>query len=114
MAINVLEDGNTQEFGQDSGGGKTMVSLAVRIAITRLIQRDKESYLNVIFLDEPDSALDPANKRAFTDLVTKTLIREFKFDQVFWITHTREIQESIPDVLMVLRERKYSTARWLS
>ena len=114
MTINIIEDGNTQEFGQDSGGGKVMVSLTVRIAITRLIQRDKESYLNVIFLDEPDSALDPANKRAFTDLVTKTLIREFKFEQVFWITHTREIQDSIPDVIMVKREQTHSTARWLN
>lgn len=113
LSIKVLENGTEQNFAMESGGGKTLVSFSNRLALTRLIQRKTGSKFNVLFLDEPDSALDPVNKSAFMDLISKTLIKQFSFQQVFWITHSKEIQESIPNVLKVTRHQKHSTAAWL-
>jgi len=113
LSIKVLENGQETSFAQESGGGKTLVSFANRLALTRLVQRKTGSKFNVLFLDEPDSALDVVNKAAFMDLISKTLIRHFGFEQIFWITHAKEIQESIPYVLKVMRHRKHSTAAWL-
>jgi len=113
LQLRVLEDGEDEGFHMESGGGKTLVSLAVRLALTRLKQRQSGSRFNVLLLDEPDAALDPENKKAFIRLLTKTLVKEFGFEQVFWISHDREIQESIPHVLNVTKTGKKAKAVWL-
>ena len=113
LQLRVIDGVNDSGFYMESGGGKTLVSLAVRIALTRLKQRQTGSDFNVVFLDEPDAALDKENKHAFVQLITKTLIKEFGFQQVFWVSHDREIQGSIPDVLKVIRYSTYSKARWV-
>lgn len=113
LTVKVMENGEQQGFHMESGGGKIMVSFSNRLALTRLQQRKTGSEFNVLFLDEPDSALDPVNKAAFMDLVTTTLVREFGFEQIFWISHDKNIQESIPHVLQVMRHQKHSTVQWL-
>lgn len=113
LNIKVIENGVEGGFHMESGGGKTLVSLSTRIALTRLIQRQTGSRFKVIFMDEPDTALDDVNKDVFMRLITKTLIKEFHFEQVFWITHAKEIQESIPNVLKIKRFSSYSKAVWV-
>lgn len=112
LQLRVLENGVDEGFHMESGGGKALVSIAVRIALTRLKQRQSHSRFNVLFLDEPDSAFDPVNKKAFTNLITKTLVRDFGFEQVFWISHDKQIQESVPNVLKIKRYETYSKAVW--
>ena len=113
LQLRVLEDGHNEGFHMESGGGKTMVSLSVRLALTRLKQRQTNSRFNVLFLDEPDAALDKSNKKAFIQLITRTLIKEFGFEQVFWISHDPEIQESIPNVLSISKVNGESKTRWV-
>jgi len=113
LQLRVLENGVDEGFHMESEGGKTMVSLSVRIGMTRLKQRQNHSRFNVLFLDEPDASLDKANKKAFVRLITKTLIKEFGFEQIFWISHDKEIQESIPNVLKVIRHANHSTTTWI-
>lgn len=113
LTVKVLEDGEEHDFSMESGGGKTIISFSNRLALTRLKQRKNNSEFNVLFLDEPDSALDKPNKRAFMDLVTKTLTTKFGIEQIFWITHDITIQEYTPHVLKVVRNEKHSTAVWL-
>jgi len=112
LQLRVLENGIDEGFHMESGGGKALVSIAVRIALTRLKQRQSGSRFNVLFLDEPDSAFDEANKKAFTNLITKTLVKDFGFEQVFWISHDKRIQESVPDVLKIQRYENHSKAVW--
>lgn len=113
LQIRVIEDGHNSSFNMESGGGKTLVSLAVRLAMTRLKQRQSHSRFNVLFLDEPDANLDPINKKAFVKLITTTLVKDFGFEQIFWISHDQEIQESIPYVLHAQRSGSTSKARWI-
>ena len=112
LQLRVLENGEDEGFHMESGGGKTLISIAVRIAMTRLLQRQTGSNFNVVFLDEPDSAFDPVNRANFVKLITTTLIKHFGFEQVFWITHAEEFQEQVPDVLRVKRFERHSEATW--
>lgn len=109
----VLDGGRDIGFKMESGGGKTLVSMSARIALTRLKQRQSDSKFSVLFLDEPDAALDPVNRSAFMRLLTETLIHEFGFKQVFWISHFKEVQESLPNVLKIVRHKTYSKAVWV-
>jgi len=113
LQLRVLEDGEDEGFWMESGGGKTLVSLAVRLALTRLKQRQSGSCFNVLFLDEPDAMLDQKNKQAFIKLLTGTLVKEFAFEQIFWISHDPEIQGSIPHILSVTKPGKKAKAVWL-
>ena len=113
LHLTVIEGDNSMDFRMESGGGKTMVALAVRIGMTRLKQRETGSRFKVLFLDEPDASLDKVNKAAFVKIITKTLLKDFGFKQIFWVSHDREIQESIPHVLCVKRFKTYSKAAWL-
>lgn len=113
LTVKVLENGEEHDFELDSGGGKTIISFSNRLALTRLKQRKSGSNFNVLFLDEPDSALDRPNKKAFMDLITTTLIKKFGFEQVLWISHNKTICESIPHILKVVRHETHSTAGWL-
>ena len=113
LHLTVIEGDNETDFRMESGGGKTMVALSVRIGMTRLKQRETGSRFRVLFLDEPDASLDPVNKAAFVKLITETLIKDFGFQQVFWISHDRNIQESIPHVLKMTRYKTHSKATWL-
>lgn len=112
LQLRVLENGEDEGFHMESGGGKTLISIAVRIAMTRLLQRQTGSNFNVVFLDEPDSAFDPVNRANFVKLITTTLIKHFGFEQVFWITHAEEFQEQVPHVLRIKRFEKHSEATW--
>lgn len=114
LQLRVLEDGFDEGFYMESGGGKTMVSLSVRLALTRLKQRQTHSKFNVLFLDEPDAALDKMNKKAFVQLITRTLVKEFGFEQVFWISHDKEIQESIPHVLAIQKINGENKTVWVN
>lgn len=112
LQLRVQENGHDSGFHMESGGGKTLVSIATRVALTRLLQRQTGSTFNAIFLDEPDSAFDSVNRAAFVKLITTTL-KELGVEQVFWITHAKEIQEQVPHVLRVKRHNTYSEAEWL-
>jgi len=111
--LRVIDNGSEESFGLESGGGKTMISLSVRTALTLLKRRQTGSEFNVLFLDEVDAMLDQENKIAFMNLVTKILIKKFGFEQIFWISHDSRISESTPHTLKVVRNGKYSKAGWL-
>lgn len=112
LHLSVMENGNETNFEQESGGGKALISIAVRIALTMLMRRQKGSVLNVLFFDEPDSAFDEENKQVFMQMVTRVLVEYCNVQQVFWISHDKRIQNSVPHVLKVRRYKNYSKAVW--
>jgi len=113
LHIKIIENSNESNFEMESGGGKTLVSLAVRIALSKLKMNQTNSNFNVIFLDEPDSSLDTHNKNTFIKLITELLIKYFGFEQIFWITHEKNIQESIDNVLQITRYNNHSKTSWV-
>ena len=111
--LSVLEHGNETSFDMESDGGMFFISFAVRIALTMLKQRQTGSQFRVLFLDEIDASLDVDAREQLMKLVTTVLIKQFGFQQVFWVSHFKNIQDSVPHTLKVLRKKKYAKAKWV-
>lgn len=105
-------EGQVSEFGLDSGGGKTLLSFAVRLALMFMKVRESTGDIPPVVLDEVLADLDPINRAAVLDMVTNVLVRKFGVQQVFVISHQAETQEAIEDVLLVTRHNYHSEVAW--
>ena len=105
LSLKVYEGDNERQFYMDSGGGKILLSVGIRLALTQLARRRKGSTWGTIFLDEVFGQLDETNRRLMADLVTSTLLKDLGFEQVFIISHDPSIQSSMSDQLIVRRNQ---------
>lgn len=113
ITIEVTENGETQDFNLDSGGGKTLVSYAVRIGITMLKRDQNKNKLSVLFLDEVDSALDPYFVDQITSSITKVLTKKLGFKQILMVSHKSKIRDAVPSILQVTRTTQgHSEVSW--
>ena len=87
-----------------------IISFCVRVALTMLKKRQNKSKLNMIFLDEVDSALDKHFWSAIIDVITRILTRVLGYDQILMISHKEEIKNAIPNIIKVVRYSDYSKA----
>ena len=92
----VREGGAVREFDLDSGGGKSLLAIAVRAALARFLGAV------VLVMDEVDGRLDDANLRAFTRMVRG--LTEMGFEQVFVVSHRARVAESIENRIVVTRD----------
>lgn len=112
--IKIIDDKRPEGFYMESGAGRALFSISLRVALARLKQRQNQSKFSTLFLDEPDAPFDKINREAFIKLITTTFQKEFNFEQIFWISHSKDIQGSIPHVLKVIKGEKASKAIWLT
>jgi len=112
LSINVLENGQEKQFYMDSGGGKVLLSVAIRVALTRIAQRNTGTTWGTLFLDEVFGQLDEVNRMNMANLITQTLLNELGFEQVFLISHDRKIQSSMADTLIINKKETHSEAQW--
>ena len=113
LQLTVIQNHNETDFEMCSGGLKTLVSLAVRAALTMLLKRQNHTKLNVLFLDEIDSALDEANKEAIMNLVKNVFVNKLGFSQIFWISHDKTISQSVPYTILVKGYKEHSELEWV-
>ena len=101
---------NEDSFDMDSGGGKVLKSIGVRIALSLLKMRSTPDPLSILILDECFGELDSVNQEMVLQVVTSVATR-LGFSQVFIITHT-SIKDSFHDTLLVTRSEYYSEVSW--
>jgi DNA repair exonuclease SbcCD ATPase subunit len=110
----VVEDkGVERSFKMCSGGLKTVISLAVRVALSLLVKRQNKTNFSTIFLDEIDSALDATHKEQIKDLVVRVLVNQLGFAQVLWISHDKTISQSVPHTILVKGYKNHSELEWV-
>ena len=112
ISLKIIENGVEADFDGDSGGGKTILSYAIRIALTMLKRRQNKTRLNMLFLDEVDSALDAHLAASVIDSITKTLTKKLGYDQILLVSHKEEIKNAVPHILKVTRHPEYSVAEF--
>lgn len=110
LSLKVFEGGVERQFYMDSGGGKILLSVAMRLALTMLARRRKGTTWGTVYLDEVLGQLDQTNRRIVSDLISSVLMGELGFEQVFVISHDQNIQTSFEHQLVVRRnpEKGYS------
>jgi DNA repair exonuclease SbcCD ATPase subunit len=112
LSLKIIENGEQSDFEGDSGGGKTIVSYAVRIALTMLKRKQSKIKLNMLFLDEVDSALDSHLASTITDSITKLLTKKLGYEQIIMVSHKKEIQNAVPHIITVTKKGDYSVAKF--
>lgn len=105
LVVGVRDAGSVQTFDQDSGGGKTLLALAVRIALAKYLG------IRTLFLDEVCGSLDVENLRAMIETVGN-LTKE-GFPQVFIISHRHEVANVIPNTIVVQRDALHGKSELL-
>jgi hypothetical protein len=94
LSLKILENGVESDFEGDSGGGKTIISFCVRIALTMLKRRQNKCKLNMLFLDEVDSALDSHLAGTITNSITKHLTRKLGYEQIIMVSHKKRFKRN--------------------
>jgi ABC-type glutathione transport system ATPase component len=112
LILKIYEGDKETNFEQDSGGGKVLISVAIRLALMRLLIRKSNSKIKFVVLDEIFGMLDQVYRKSMLELIRDFVIKELNIDQVFIISHT-EISDYIDDIILITRHDKYSTFSWL-
>ena len=96
---------NTQNgpssFDALSGGEKQRVSLAISLAMNKLMREVAGDPMNILFLDEVAEALDESSSEAVFGL-----IQDFAddIDNVFIISHNQCLKDIVPTVITIVKE----------
>ena len=96
MEVKVVDAGKLQSFDQDSGGGKALLALVVRIALARFLG------LRILFLDEVCSNLDAENLNSVVEMIQR--LPDLGFRQVFVISHRRDLLEQLNACVVITRD----------
>lgn len=96
-----------KDYSLLSGGEKTQVNVALRLALSSLLINRHGTTIDSIFIDEALGALDSYNRYIIIDIL-KALSKKFK--QIFLISHHDDIKDSLPDSIIVEKKGKTSIA----
>lgn len=104
LSVVVIDQSGRRPLAADSGGGKAVLALAVRVALSRMLGA------KVLFLDEVCGMLDPM---ALEDLASMLrALPGLGFEQVFVISHRPEIAETMEHKIVVTRNRASGCSRF--
>jgi len=90
-----------------SGGEKTLIDFALRIALSVILSRRSGTQIETLILDEPFGSLDNRNKTKIMDTINSVRHR-FQFKKIFLITHDYELQDSCENIIEVIKDRSGS------
>jgi len=90
-----------------SGGEKTLIDFALRIALSIILSRRSGAQIETLILDEPFSSLDAQNKMKVMSAISYVK-NKFQFRKIFLITHDYELQGNCENVVEVIRDRNGS------
>jgi DNA repair exonuclease SbcCD ATPase subunit len=107
LDIAVYDNGQERPFEQYSGGEKTLVNLAIRLALSRVISSLHGVTVKSLFLDEILGSLDAVNREEVVKVIG-FLSRSFEFVAV--ISHTQEILSLVDAGIVIRRHTDHSTA----
>lgn len=91
----IVEGDRKQTFGQDSGGGRALVALATRVAMSRFLGA------TILVFDEVSGALDPYHQALLIRFLHK--LPSLGFHQVFVISHQKEVDDTMPSRIVATR-----------
>jgi DNA repair exonuclease SbcCD ATPase subunit len=105
ISLEVIDaNGRTQDFSQDSSGGKALAALALRVALAQHFG------FSVLFLDEVCASLDDENLDLMVRLLNR--LRSMGFDQVFVISHRQRVRDLLDRLIVVERDDALGRSRF--
>lgn len=107
LDISVLTPFGERPYTNYSGGEKTLIDFALRIALSIILTRRSECKIQTLILDEVFSELDSANKQIISKAL-RVIANKFNFKKILIISHAEELQDSFDDVIRVVFNGKES------
>jgi exonuclease SbcC len=105
FSIIVEQDGYEQNVNYLSGGEKTSVALAYRLALNMIVRKVATSMeSNLLILDEPTDGFSKEQLLKVQDILT-----ELECQQVIIVSHERELESFADQIFQVSKERGIST-----
>ena len=106
----IQQDGYQQEFAYMSGGEKTSVALAYRLALNSTMRRQAETLQsNLLILDEPTDGFSKAQLAK-----VRTILESLRAEQVIMVSHEAELEGYVDHVFAVAKSEGVSTVSRLS
>jgi len=96
-----------KDYSLLSGGERTQVSIALRLALSSLLSRRHGVSIDSVFIDEALGALDRYNRGVMMGIL-KILSKKFK--QIFMISHHEDVKDVLPDTILVKKRNGISKA----
>jgi len=100
LDIIVADENGVRSIDLYSGGEKTRIYLAVRLALVKLLALKGLNKLNILIIDEI-SDLDQSGMKSFLEIL-KTL--EEHFPQIFFVTHITDLTNEIKNNIILKKD----------
>jgi exonuclease SbcC len=95
----VTQDAYEQEVTNLSGGERTALALAYRLALNRTVQRRAGGSSGLLILDEPTDGFSKDQIAKMGDL-----LKELKLQQTIIVSHERELEGAVDHIFRVSKE----------
>lgn len=101
LNINVITPFGERPYTNYSGGEKTFIDFALRIALSVILTRRSKCKIQTLILDEVFGELDTVNKRIISKAL-RFIANRFDFKKIIIISHAEELQDSFDNVIRVV------------
>jgi len=101
LDITVLTEFGERPYTNYSGGEKTFIDFALRIALSIILTRRSKCKIQTLILDEVFGELDTVNKRIISKAL-RFIANRFDFKKILIISHAEELQDSFENVIRVV------------
>jgi len=108
LDFKIKADGHVREYNSYSGGEKKLVDVCLRLALSKFLANRVGKRYECLFLDEIFADLDAKSRQSMLTLL-KSIQKDFK--QIFVISHVQEVQESLPQTIVVTRDGEISKVK---
>ncbi len=105
--IQIHNASNILSFNQLSGGGKVLVSLSLRLALSKLLSNNNPKQCQMLILDEVFGQLDSVNRDHVSKMIFNSLKNLMGFRQILVISHS-ELNDYQYRTIKIIRKEGYS------
>ena len=107
LDINVITEYGERPYANYSGGEKTLIDFAIRMALAIILARRSNCQIQTLILDEVFGELDPVNKQIIAKAI-KYVAKKFDFKKIFVISHAEELQDTCKNIIKVVFDGRKS------
>jgi len=107
LDINVITEFGERPYSNYSGGEKTLIDFALRIALSVILTRRSNCQIQTLILDEVFGELDAENKNIVSRAL-RYIANKFDFKKILIISHAEELQDSFNNIIRVTFDGKSS------
>ncbi|MFA6168354.1 MAG: hypothetical protein WC700_17155, partial [Gemmatimonadaceae bacterium] len=104
LDLQIVEDGIAHDFADDSGAGRAMASLAIRLGVARSMG------LNFACLDEIADVMSAGNRARFCQMIGT--LGSVGFSTILLTSHHQDVQAAMANAIIFESNNGVSTGRW--